>query len=61
MDIPNWSFKFDPPLLALIVHGTNTKETHVFRFSDEQMSNHVAKAMVHAVELCGGGGKPEPF
>jgi hypothetical protein len=28
---------------------------------DEDMANRVAKAMVHAVELCGGGGKPEPF
>jgi hypothetical protein len=22
---------------------------------------HASKAMVHAVELCGGGEKPEPF
>jgi len=30
-------------------------------FRDEDMANRVAKAMVHAVELCGGGSKPEPF
>jgi hypothetical protein len=30
-------------------------------FRDEDMANRVAKALVHAVELCGGGGKPEPF
>jgi len=31
-------------------------------FRDEDVSNRVAKAMMHAVELCGGGQKsPEPF
>ena len=30
-------------------------------FYDEEMANRVAKALVHAVELCGGGSKPEPF
>jgi hypothetical protein len=28
---------------------------------DEDLANRVAKAMLHAVELCGGGSKPEPF
>lgn len=28
---------------------------------DEDLANRVAKAMVHAVELCGGGSKAEPF
>lgn len=31
----------------------------IFRGAD--MADRVAKAMVHAVELCGGGSKPEPF
>jgi|SRR5580700_5439033 hypothetical protein len=31
------------------------------RFKDEDTANRLAKAMVHAVELCGAGGKPEPF
>lgn len=31
-----------------------------FDFYEEELANRVAKAMVHAVELCGGG-KPEPF
>jgi hypothetical protein len=31
------------------------------RFEEEDMANRVAKAMLHAVELCGGGSKPEPF
>jgi hypothetical protein len=30
-------------------------------FREEDMANRVAKAMVHAVELCGGGSKPEAF
>jgi len=30
-------------------------------FRDEETANRVAKAMIHAIELCGGGSKPEPF
>jgi hypothetical protein len=30
-------------------------------FLDEDLANRLAKAMLHAVELCGGGSKPEPF
>jgi hypothetical protein len=34
----------------------------MFIIRDEDLANRVAKAMLHAVELCGGGGsKPEPF
>jgi hypothetical protein len=33
----------------------------VLHFRDEETANRVAKALVHAVELCGGGSKPEPF
>lgn len=32
-----------------------------FYFHDEETANRVAKALVHAVELCGGGSQPEPF
>jgi hypothetical protein len=28
---------------------------------DEDLANRMATAMLHAVELCGGGGKAEPF
>ena len=45
-------------------HAPVTKDasnkTNGFTFRDEDMANRVAKAMVHAVELCGGGNK-EPF
>jgi hypothetical protein len=30
-------------------------------FRDEDAANRVAKAMIHAIELCGGGSQPEPF
>jgi hypothetical protein len=57
---PEFSYRIDPQVFALDVHRTD-KGTNVFYFIDEQMANRVAKAMVHAVELCGGGAKPEPF
>jgi hypothetical protein len=31
------------------------------RFEEQDMADRVAKALIHAVELCGGGSKPEPF
>jgi hypothetical protein len=31
------------------------------RFEDQDMANRVGQAMLHAVELCGGGSQPEPF
>jgi hypothetical protein len=33
----------------------------VLHFRDQETADRVAKAMIHAVELCGGGSKPEPF
>jgi hypothetical protein len=58
---PTLTYKVDPPVFVLKVRRTDRKEPDVFCFFDEQMANRVAKAMVHAVELCGGGEKPEPF
>ena len=54
-----WDSQITPPLFALVVHRPK-KVDNAFLFSDEQMANRVAKAMVHAVELCGGG-NTEPF
>lgn len=53
-----WSYKSDPPVFALRVR----RKIHIneFDFTDEDMANRVAKAMVHAVELCGGGNN-DPF
>jgi hypothetical protein len=60
---PEISCRADPPLFALKVRRTDIKRSNAFDFDfpDEQTANRVAKAMVHAVELCGGGSKPEPF
>jgi hypothetical protein len=57
---PAYDTKVDPPVFVIRVRGPNKKHSDFF-FVDEQMANRVAKAMVHAVELCGGGNKPESF
>lgn len=36
-------------------------DANVFYFTDATLADKVAKAMTHAVELCGGGEKNEPF
>jgi|CZKF01.1.fsa_nt_gi hypothetical protein len=54
---------------GLIIHKQNCKtpetDTNVgvftLHFRDEETADRVAKAMIHAVELCGGGSQPEPF
>jgi hypothetical protein len=47
---------------ARLYWDPNSGKDHGFFFLyEEEMANRVAKALVHAVELCGGGGKPEPF
>jgi hypothetical protein len=58
---PEYSFRVAPPVFVLKVKRTDAKRSNFVDFSDEQLANRVAKAMVHAVELCGGGSKPEPF
>jgi len=51
----------DPPYFAVTSRLKGNKETPLF-FSSEEMANRVAKAMTHAVELCGGGqNNSEPF
>jgi hypothetical protein len=42
-------------------NSDRTDKQNTFLFRDEETANRVAKAMQHAVELCGGGNKPEPF
>jgi len=57
---PEFAYRVDPPAFMLEVrrddHGGND-----FFLYDEALANRIAKALVHAVELCGGGSKPEPF
>jgi hypothetical protein len=55
----SWQSRITPPLFALVVKRSKHVE-NLFLFSEEEMAHRVAKAMVHAVELCGGG-SDEPF
>jgi hypothetical protein len=49
-----------PDISALVIKLNNGKDPTI-RFYEQEMADRVAKALVHAVELCGGGPKPEPF
>jgi hypothetical protein len=58
---PQLDKRQDPPYFTVTAKLRGNTETPLF-FSSEEMANRVAKAMVHAVELCGRGYKsPEPF
>jgi hypothetical protein len=49
-----------PDISALVIKLNNGKDP-TLRFYEQELADRVAKALVHAVELCGGGPKPEPF
>lgn len=53
-----WSYKADPPVtvMRMLVSDGNFYD---LQFYDEDLANRVAKAMIHAVDLCGG--KEEAF
>lgn len=50
---PTWTAKVDPPVFDLIVREKEKAEFYFF-FYDEDTANRAAKALGHAVELCGG-------
>src|SRR5579875_2424645 len=52
---PTWSAKSDPPLYVLRVRRQHGNGVNEFDFTDGELADRVAKAMVHAIELCGGG------
>jgi hypothetical protein len=56
---PTWSAKVNPPVW--VVEVRRKTGPNAFYFREEQMANRVAKAITHAVELCGGGKEEEPF
>jgi len=56
---PEESAKVDPPIFVVNVNSEG-KHPLLFSFYDENMSQRVANALQHAVDLCGGGSK-EPF
>ncbi len=49
----------NPPITVLEVRRPHGEE-NIFRFTDANLADRVAKALTHAVELCGGG-KKEKF
>lgn len=49
-----------PAPFALVITLKNHQRVH-FLFSDEQLANRVAKAMIHAIDLCGGPAGKDPF
>jgi len=58
---PSYAIKVEPPVFILKIQKKD-KTSNTFSFTDEQLANRIAKAMTHAVELCGGGGEEkEPF
>jgi hypothetical protein len=56
---PSWSYRAEPTFSVLRVKRTDNAGDD-FLFHDEDSANRVAKALTHAVELCGGG-ENEPF
>ena len=54
---PNYTVtSSNPPITLLQVRRLHGEE-NVFLFTDADLADRVAKAMLHAVELCGGGNK----
>jgi hypothetical protein len=51
----------DVPEISALVIKLNNGQDPTIRFYEQELADRVAKALVHAVELCGGGPKPEPF
>jgi hypothetical protein len=51
----------DVPDITALVFKLNNSQDPTIRFYEQELADRVAKALVHAVELCGGGPKPEPF
>jgi hypothetical protein len=45
----------------MIMESSESIQEFALHFHDEETANRVAKALIHAIELCGGGAKPEPF
>jgi hypothetical protein len=56
---PTWDARVEPAMFLVVARGAGNQNTG-FYFLDEDVANRIAKAMVHAVELCGGGNK-DPF
>jgi hypothetical protein len=58
---PEFVFTSTQPQTLALVLNSKQKGDFVFFFQDDTVADRLAKALVHAVELCGGGSQPEPF
>ena len=56
---PETAFRTDPPVFSIFVKGKNAGLAS-FKLYDGSLANRITTALLHAVELCGGGSK-EPF
>jgi hypothetical protein len=64
---PSWTTRVSPSLFVLRINKPDNQESN-FVFPEEDTANHLAKALGHAVELCGSAqaaaapsGNKEPF
>ena len=55
-----WSYRSDPEVYVMRVRRKNNGGLNDIFFFDSALADRVAKAVVHAIELCGGGNK-DPF
>jgi hypothetical protein len=56
---PTWDARVEPAMFLVEAREAGNQSIG-FYFPDEDMANRIAKALTHAVELCGGGSK-DPF
>lgn len=52
-----WSYKADPPV-SVVRLNINDGKSYELEFYDQDLANRVARALEHAVYLCGGGREP---
>ena len=50
----------NPPITVLLVRRPHHVRNYLI-FTDPDLADRVAKAITHAIELCGGGSKDDPF
>jgi hypothetical protein len=56
---PERTVKVDPPIFLVVVSKIDN-HSMMFNFYEDTIADRVSKALLHAVELCGGGNQ-EPF
>lgn len=59
-DHPGVTVTVSPEIYFLVARRIKGNEDR-FAFNDEEMANRVAKALIHAVDLCSASNQPDPF